>query len=151
METSWALYSQTLDWANGFTSVGRAKYYDFGDAGGCPTSGFGECVAGPVNGGHMGWSTANEYTLAWGLTPAFAIPEIYYSYQAQQWYLISLQGVTSGGSRIYFTAALSQHNACGCSNTYDQSWSQLQNAVNGDSRTSIGRIPFATEMSYTNP
>jgi hypothetical protein len=144
METSWAYYSQTLDWANGFASVTGAAYYDFGDAGGCPAYGAGECVAGPRNGGHMGWSTANEHTISWGLAPAFAVPEIFIPIQAQQWYRISLSG-----SRIYFTAAMSQHDACGCENTYDQSWSQMQNAVNSDSRTYIGRIPYTTEVSYS--
>ena len=100
----------------------------------------------------MGWSTANEYTLSWGLAPAFAVPEIYIPIQAQQWYQISLWGRTHGQTRIYFTAALSEYNACGgCDNTYYQSWSQMQNAVNGDSRTNIGRIPYTTEMSYSNP
>ncbi len=151
METSWAYYSQTLDWANGFSSVG-GEYYDYGDAGGCPAYSSGNCNAGPLNGGNMGWSTANEYTISWALTPAYAVPEIYIPIQAQQWYQISLWGATHSHPRIYFTAALSEYNACGgCDNTYYQSWSQMQNAVNGDSRTNIGRIPYTTEMSYSNP
>jgi hypothetical protein len=151
METSWAYYSQTLDWANGFASVGGASYYDYGDAGGCPSGAPGNCSAAPIPNG--GWSSAGEYTLAWGLQPAFAIPEIYFSVQAYQWYQISLAGVNAGHTAIYFTAAMSEHNACGNCNeyTYYQSWSELQNVVNANSRTNMGRIPYTTEMSYTNP
>jgi hypothetical protein len=152
METSWALYSETLDWVNGYMSVGGAVYYDFGDAGGCPTSSSGKCWAGPLNGGDMGWTTTNRYTLAWGLAPAYAIPEIYVPVSAQQWYRISLDGVQRGLSPIWFTAALSHYNASGnTTNTYDQSWAQPQNAVNEDSRTYVGRIPYTSEMSRSDP
>ena len=46
METSWAYYSQTLDWANGFASVG-GEYFDYGDAGGCPAYHPGIATQGP--------------------------------------------------------------------------------------------------------
>jgi hypothetical protein len=161
IETSWSTPAAAENWANGFNSIGGVGYYDDGDAAGCPANGSGAC--NPYNyGNNLGWTTSDEYKVAWGIPAAFAVPEIYGNDpsvnsdppQANEWEQISLWGASHGGA-IFFSVALSQYQACidagfNCSgdfNTPAQSWQQMENQLNSHSVTAQ-TIPFSSEMSY---
>src|SRR5215467_408001 len=151
LEPSWGPVGQTESWTNAFNATGN-QYLDFGSADGCP----------PYGGCNNGWSQSSVYFVAWGEPAAQAIPEIFTESgsQANQWESISLWGSYHGSAGgMAFAAAMSQYQACidvgsSCSgedNTPAQSWTQLTNAMNSNSRTStstVGPIPYATEMSY---
>jgi hypothetical protein len=149
LEPSWGSVSQTESWVNGYSTKGQL-YFDFGSADGCP----------PYGGCNNGWSQAAEYYVSWGATFADAVPEIFTESgsQAAQWESISLWGSYNGvAGAIRFSAAMSQYQACrdvgsSCSgedNTPAQSWTQLTNAMNSNSRTA-GSISYSTEVSYQN-
>jgi hypothetical protein len=172
IETTWSTPAAARDWINGFASVG-GLYFDDGDAAGCPASGSGACHPKPCWGPDYGWTTADEYFAMWGATPALPVPEIYgvdpsvnsscnptapgLPLQATEWEQIALYGASHGGAPTV-SAALSQYQACndkgwsctGDHNTPDQSYQQMQNALNSSSSTARA-IPYRTEMSYQNP
>lgn len=142
-------------WANGYDGVGgRRPYEDYGSADGCPP--YGSC--------NNGWSQATEYALSWGIAAAHAVPEIYWETggNATQWQRISLWGVTSGQKygKIWFDAPMTQYNACHSSqsnlayctsnhvdNLPVDAWTQLTNAVQSDSRTSVS-IRMTTDINW---
>jgi hypothetical protein len=148
IETSYSTFNESRAWVNGFSAAGtdnngiRPSYFNYGDAE-CSDHGFGGC------GTFSDWNTGNVYWVSWGALPAYAVPEIYYPDAALQWYWVSLWGPVNGLGPIHFTCAFAE--PIDTQNSYLDAWNQLQNAVNGDSRTYIGRISYTSEINYTNP
>lgn len=148
-EVNWASPSPTLAWANAYDAATTHIYYDYGDAAGCPP--YGSCAP---------YTQSQLYSIAYGISGAFALPEIYTTNgsQAAEWQQISLWGYSHGSfGRISFTGSFTQAGACaqnGCSasvaNSASAGWNQLWNAVSGDSRTAISNIPYSTDIRWNN-
>ncbi len=140
-ELSWASPNYTLAWANGYASPGSSLYYNYGDAAGCPP--YGSC-----NGGY---TQANVYDLAWGISAAVVSPEIYYTSPdlSAQWQQISLWGyLHRSGVRIAFSSVTTEHAAAPTTLTPTQGWTALFNKLNGDSRTSLANIEYSTDFQW---
>ncbi|GAB2489466.1 hypothetical protein GCM10027063_33470 [Promicromonospora xylanilytica] len=131
------LNAQSRTWLNGYNGVsGRRPLVNFGSADGCPTTSVPS--AGSCNPG----LTADTI---WYLSTSGAarpLPEIYTTSgsQAKQWKYLSLYAYARG-AKLTFPGVMSQRGACeqrGCTgtdNTPAASWLQLNEQVDGDSRT----------------
>lgn len=121
-ELDWNGPTSTLQWANGYDSVGTTYYWDIGDAAGCPP--FGSC--------DNGWTQTQVGDFAWGFQWAEPLPEIYNNSLAQEW------GQIAQLSSAIFLGPVSQYQACadqgsscvGTDNTPNQAWDDLYNAIN---------------------
>ncbi len=153
-EPAWSTPTEATDWGTGYSNAGgRQPYYDYGAASGCPP--YGSC--------NNGWSQSSEYSMAWGIAAARAIPEIYAEdgSNATQWQQISLWGYNYGTyGKILFDASLTQYNACHSSDTrlawctshhVDNSpldgWTQLTSRLNSDARTASS-VPKTTDVDW---
>jgi hypothetical protein len=142
------LESEAEDWTRAFLAATSAPYVFIGAASGCPTT----AVSGTCN---WGWTQTNFYDLAHGIAPSriLAVPQIYYSVNAQQWKYISLAGA-SGADRITFAGSLSEYAACktngsGCAPGYltaDKSWQALRDALSSSAAINQQRLPVATDL-----
>jgi hypothetical protein len=150
METGWGNPSTTRAWADGYASAFQYPYYDYGDAGGCPP--YGSC-----NGL---WYQEDVYHVSWGAQPAWPLPDIYCQVcyagdtnggNAAQWYQMSLYAYVNHGSRMAISGSMTQWYADGqcCTNSPDQGWTQLYNALNADWRTAQS-LAWSTDLTWAN-
>lgn len=148
------LESEAEAWTTGFLGATTAPYVFAGAASGCPTTSAG----GTCN---WGWTQANFYNLAHGLSPSriLALPQIYVTDNATQWKYISLAGA-SGADRIDFIGALSEYTACqqpgaGCNIpdmlTAPQAWQALRTALSSSAAVSVQRLPISTDLRIDAP
>lgn len=142
------------NWMSGYISAYTSPYYvyDYGAASGCRTSGT-TATPGSCN---NSWTQENIRYMSWGASPAIPLPEIYATSgaNANQWQQISLYSYLAYGSRIGISSPLSEYGACqqhgGCSgidNTASTAWSQLWNALNGDTRTAQN-LTWSDDISW---
>src|SRR5258708_2940650 len=118
------------DWVSGFSSVpGGYKYFDYGSADGCPTNSSNNGWCNP------GWSQYDFWYLSWGAPAALAVPEIYYSGNAQQWAMISLYGWQYQRSLIYFPGPMDEYDLNNTTLTSSQAWNDLWTDLNNNSGT----------------
>ncbi len=154
IEMGYSSPTVAYSWVNGYSNIWSSPYflYNYGDSGGCPQSGTTK-TPGKCN---NNWTQENVQYVSWGAPPSYPIPEIYATTgaNAKQWQQISLYSYLAHGNSIYFFGPLSQSQACaqrgGCSgtnNTPDQAWSQLWNALNGDSRTAQN-MSWSTDIKW---
>ncbi len=141
IELDWNSVSNSRSWIQGFSAAGCCLYYDYGDAAGCP----------PYGGCDNGWSQEDVWYKSWGAPPAYPVPEIYTSAQAQEWYQIALYGYNNHAGAVQILGTLTQWAASGycCTNTPGQGWQQMYDALNADSRTAQG-IPYSTDITWAN-
>lgn len=142
--------SNTRAWVDGFDPGPESDFINFGSCDSCPWS------------QHPNWSPANGWTIediyyvSSRVSPSgslsWAFPEIYATNgeHSDQWYRISLYGATTYGRPLFFRGVLTQYYACqdnnnwqscanaGTINTPTQGWTQLWQALEGDSLTSMG-------------
>ena len=85
-------------------------FFNYGACVGCPTviSPSWVFTPGPP------WTQEHVWYVSWGAQPAFAIPEIYSNngVLARQWAAVSKYGSLYKASRIIFTGAMTQMQAC---------------------------------------
>lgn len=122
---------RALNWANGFNSHGGAVYVNYGSADGCPP--YGSC--------NNNWNQNGIYQVSWGIAAAYALPEIYYQTQANQWAQISVYARNSGLSMPTYEGPLDENDLDGNTFTSAQAWSAFWNALNSAGVT--------TYMSYS--
>jgi hypothetical protein len=139
----------TTDWVNGYDTYYSWHYYDYGDAGGCPTS---YPPPQPPNCNNQ-WSQENMWYDSWGAAAAYPLPEIYISSQANEWQQISLYGYLNQGGQVYMQGSFTDWAASGyctngCTNEPGQGWTDLYNALNADQRMSQG-LPYSSDISYS--
>lgn len=146
IELGWGDYASSKRWADAYATVNSWPYYDFGDAAGCPPAG--SCAP---------WTQDQVYNVAWGFSPAWAVPQIYLEngVQADQWQRVSKRGVTQGKTKIVFAGTLTQHGAClqgnpcnGTDNTAAEGWQQLWNKTTADPATAITNIRFSADIKF---
>jgi hypothetical protein len=143
-DSGYAAYSYTSDWYTGFYTNSTFDYADYGDAGGCPTSGGqGNC--------NETWTTHQVYNMAWGNPIALPVPQIYNSAMGDQW--ANLASVWTGmsfvGPMSQYLACLDHHNTCGGTDfTADESWDGLYNSLNCSGCPDPQSPPYVTNIRY---
>ena len=152
IEPSGGTVGITKAWLDGCDASGGSIYYNFGSADGCPTSGANatpDSCAG-------NWDQSDLWRISWGLSPAFAVPEIYAANLSKQWQQISKYGTLGEGSRIIFRGSLTQKGACnqsGCGSfdyTAAEGWNQFHDDLNGATATELHPTPlrFSADMRW---
>lgn len=145
MELSWNSYATTKAWVDAYNAATTLPLYDYGDAGGCPP--YGSC--------NNGWTQADLYDVSWGAKDSYPFPEIYTTNgsQASEWYNESLfSALNEPAGKMGILGTMTQYAACGCgssTNTPAQGFDQLQNDLNGDSRTAYA-MSYSTDITYAN-
>ena len=100
-----ATAQQSMNWlndnlGNGFHAYNSGpSFVFFGSADGCPPIGTGTGCAN-------GWTFYDLWYVAQGSGPSAPLPQIYYDYMYQQWYLESLWAVGAGHGAMQFAGAL---------------------------------------------
>ncbi len=148
----------TRGWTDAFDendNNGSAIYFNYGACVGCPT---GPTLSWQYNSA-LPWTQADVWWVSWGVQPALAIPEIYSNngVLARQWAAVSKYGSLYLGSRIVFTGAMTQMQACQqrggteCNtldNTPAEGWGQLFDAVNAETFTAQPFLQYSTDIKW---
>ncbi len=154
IEVGYSSPSTAFSWVNGYTNTWSSPYYmyNYGDAGGCPQSG---TTATPRS-CNNGWNQDNVEYVSWGAPPTYPFPQIYATSgaNAKQWQQIALYSYLAYSSDMTILGPLSQSQACaqkggctGTNNTPDQSWTQLWNQLNSDTRTAQN-LSWSTDIKW---
>jgi hypothetical protein len=144
IELSWNYPQDTFDWLNGYDSVNTHELLNFGALPGCPyfAAPGAQCGSYPYL-----WSKDQVWFAIWGSPPVYPLPEIYSNsgVNAQQWYLMSVYAYDNHGMALEFRGVMTQYESCqqrtgdaACEyldNTPAQGWQQLNDLVNGNSKT----------------
>jgi hypothetical protein len=135
VELGWNGPRQSRRWVDGYGSVARHPYFDYGDAAGCPPAG--RCVGA--------WRVEDVWYVAWGARWALPLPEIYApnGSSARQWQRLSLYSTLWHGRPMTIAGVMSQHAACrqssdpcrGMNNSPERAWRLLSRTLNSDRRT----------------
>ncbi len=149
----------TRGWTDAFdgNDNGTSVYFNYGACIGCPTS---PSLSWKYN-DVLPWTQADVWYVSWGSQPAFALPEMYRNdgFLARQWAAVSKYGNLYLGSRIIFTGAMTQMQACqqrlasdpSCSsldNTPAEGWGQLVDAVNAETFTEQPLPQYSTDIRW---
>ncbi len=161
IELAWNSATITHAWANGFDAYDQGKYiyYNFGTCEGCDIYINLTTPPNPNKDLTGDWTHAKVHYSAWGVAPAWPIPEIYLnnSWNANQWANISKVGVSMGLKPMYFFSPLSQYQAClgssdpscpATDNTPQEAWLQLHKAINTRPETAQNYIPYMTDIDW---
>lgn len=157
IELAWNYATISHAWANGFNDYDQGVhiYYNYGACEGCDTSINLAVAPDPNKDLYYDWTPKKAHYTAWGVQPAWPIPEIYLTSgaHANQWANLSKVGVDLGYSKMYFLSAMTQLQACGggCSytdNTPVEAWYQLYNAINARPETAQSTIPYMTDIDW---
>ncbi|HAL16417.1 MAG TPA: hypothetical protein DCP32_06590 [Anaerolineaceae bacterium] len=154
-------------WQSPYVVDGWVEAFDGNDDnGGAIYFNYGACVGCPVvpdldwqYHNDLPWSQYGIWKVSWGAQPAFAVPEIYRndSYLARQWAAVSKYGSLYLGSRIVFTGAMTQMQACQqrggteCNtldNTPAEGWGQLVDAINAETFTAQPFLQYSTDIKW---
>jgi len=134
-EPDWKHVASVRQWAEGYASVTSSQYYFYGACSGCPAvtrDASGNYIANytPVLVAESDWTMDDVWYLAYGIRPAYPLPEIYETsgVHARQWQNIVLWAATCtlipytsqlcepqrrGVNRyMYFSGVMTQHQAC---------------------------------------
>ncbi|MBE0687127.1 MAG: hypothetical protein IH585_14145 [Anaerolineaceae bacterium] len=161
IELAWNSAKISHAWVDGFDDYDQGKYiyYNFGTCEGCDIGINLSVPPDPYKDLTGDWTHAKVHYSAWGVPPAWPIPEIYLNntYNANQWANISKVGVMLGYIPIYFFSPLSQYQAClgeddpSCpytDNTPQEAWIQLYKAINTRPETAQKYIPYMTDIDW---
>lgn len=148
IEIGWNTPAASLALLDGYASINVGNpAYDFGDAGGCPTTTRDNCVTGGYT-----WPIEDVWQKAYGRAFMYPVPEIYGSSgtNAKQWANLSRYGYNQHGYSISFPGTLSQYQACldvsdpctpqspgATKNTPDTAWTQLYNELQAVTTTAM--------------
>src|SRR3990172_3406437 len=161
----WQSPTVVYGWVNEFDKwdMDTAIYFNYGACVGCPASPDQNWIytAG------LPWSQEHVWNVSWGRQPAYALPEIYCDNcwptnnpiygLADQWAAVSKAGSLYWGSRIIFTGAMTQLQACQqrggseclvLDNTPAEGWGQLVDKVNADIYTEQPLPQFSTDIRW---
>jgi hypothetical protein len=127
-----AAASDAEAWEVGYQSATGQGYLDYGSLNGCPP--YGSCTGN-------GWTQAVYYALSWADAPAWPLPEIYYSTQADEW--TNLDGACGSG-HMEFTGPLDEYDLQSNSNTPSQAWWDLEDELYNDGYNSS--MPYQDQM-----
>lgn len=130
MEPGFKDPGDTRDWVNGFgDTVNDWNLFNFGSADGCSQTigNYSACGTGT----HPGWGSNDVWYISWGSGWSNPVPEVYYDVNATQWYWLSKYGLDNHPAvgAMNFAASLSQRAACSCTNTPNEAWNALWDAI----------------------
>jgi hypothetical protein len=161
IELAWNYATITYAWAKGFDDFDEGKYiyYNYGACEGCDIGINLSVPPNPEKDLVYDWTPRKAHYTAWGISPAWPIPEIYLNngYHANQWANLSKVGVDIGDNRMYFFSALTQYQAClgssdptcpATDNTPVEGWTQLLIALNKRLETAQSTIPYMTDIDW---
>jgi hypothetical protein len=141
IELAWNSPTNTRAWVDGYDSVDKYDFYNFGTADGCATR------ADPTRTICAGaWTQEDAWYVAYGTRPGFPLPEIYNTrgVNAEQWAILSQYSVKKHNYPIEFHGVLTQYQACsqvdpaqcvGVNNSPSTGWLQLYNELKRDPAT----------------
>ena len=144
MEPSYHGPADTIAWVTGYqNAAGTANDFvlNYGSADGCSWTSYNNTNC------NNGWTQGDVYKVSWGLTSAYAMPEIYYDpscsvsgVMARQWTLISRFGhYNRPNGAIIFDGPLTQSNGSGGGGcTSLQAWNAFWAELNTDSSLPLG-------------
>lgn len=153
METGWATPANTRAWLDAYVAASNTiPIYDYGDAGGCPSSSFapgGVCATS--------WTQADVAYVGGGAGPNVrALPEIYNTSgtTAKQWGWIGT-GASDAGHPLTFAAVMTQVGSCGsgCSgldNTPAAALGLLNGQLASHPETAGQTVTLATDITNAN-
>ncbi|MDO9086790.1 MAG: hypothetical protein Q7U53_11335 [Anaerolineaceae bacterium] len=161
IELTWNSAKITHAWVDGFDDYDQDKYiyYNFGTCEGCDIGINLNVPPNPEKDLTGDWTHAKVHYSAWGVSPAWPIPEIYLNngWNAYQWANLSKVGVDIGYNRMFFFSALTQYQAClgsndpycpATDNTPLEAWNQLLTALNNRPETAQNYIPYMTDIDW---
>lgn len=142
----WGNPTPVTDWINGYVAAsGGYDFYNFGSCDGCDPNPAGGAMA-------YGWTPAAVYNVSYGIyLHAYPLPEIYYfqpgSDLAEQWRRTSLAGAGMSFGIMKSHGVMTEDQPT-TSNSPDQGWNQLWQALNFDptGRTAYDP-PFSTQIT----
>jgi hypothetical protein len=144
----------TKDWTEGYKTGGDSRYFNFGDAAGCPPAGTCGTAAYP------GWTAHDIYYISWGNPLAWPYGQIYRNdgLQADQWRELDVHAVEHDSNSMFFEGSLTQWHACqdvGCeaslANTGEDGWRQLHSSISSKHTTSQTTGPdYASDITWKN-
>ncbi len=154
VELAWNTPAITKAWVNGYNSVYKYDWYDYGSLDGCATN------SNPTsNICGNGWTREDAWYVTYGTKPAWPLPLIYATngVNAQQWALLSRYSVNTRGYSFIFIGPMTQKQACdqspgqcpGLDNTPQQGWNQLYNELRRNSSTYF-IPPWLTDIKWWN-
>ena len=153
IEMSWNTVGNTRAWVNGYDSINKYPYYDYGSCDGCAFAMYPNACPNWAPSNY--WTIEDVYYVAWGASPANPLPEIYLpnGANAGQWYCMSLYAYNVHGLRMDIQGSFTQWQACGCLPTVtlrpEEGWYQLYQRLNADPRTSQW-LPYSTDITQRN-
>lgn len=155
--TGWSSPTVTRAWVDGYSSTSPVRYYNYGSADGCQTTGTSPC--------NNGWTPEDLWYVSWG-SPAnpLPVPEIYYNapplqpVNALQWINLA---TLHGGAPMNVPGVLSEWQACNddpdqtCSAGYNtplQAWQQMMDALHTVSPdpTAVQSILYSSDITWQN-
>jgi len=132
---------------NGYGSVAKHPYFDFGDAAGCPPTG--NCIGR--------WTVEDVWYVSWGGRWALPLPEIYApnGSSAREWQRLSLYSLQRHGRAMIIAGDMSQRRACrqsadpcrGMNNSPERAWRLLSRALNSEPRTAQS-VRWSTDVTW---
>lgn len=131
LEVEWNSFALTSSLVNGYNSVTRHIYFDFGD----DSPGW--------------WSYYQVWYVAYGATDSLPLPEIFYNSDAvYDWEPLSIWACNHEGGPIYFKGTIAE-NAPGTNSPY-QAFVDMYNAAASNSCTAkdLPGMIFSTEIFY---
>jgi hypothetical protein len=118
-----AYASDALAWEKGWEQQPSAEsgqafpYLNYGSLDGCPP--YGGCSGN-------GWTQSAYFHLSWGASPAFALPEIYYQSQTNEWVNLSQWGYNNvGGDVMQFNGPLDEYDLNSSTFSSSAAWNSL--------------------------
>jgi len=139
MEPSWNTTTQTRAWVDGYNSATTLPLYNYGSADGCPP--YGSC--------NNGWTQGDLWYVSYGAADSYPLPEIYFQSMANEWYQESLFSAQSESGKMGFIGTMTEYGSDSSTFTPSQGFQQLQNALNGDSRTAFP-LTYSTDITHAN-
>ncbi len=154
VELAWNTPAVTKAWVNGYNSVYKYDWYDYGSLDGCATySNPNSTICG------NGWTREDAWYVTYGTKPVWPVPLIYATsgVNAQQWALLSLYSYNTRGYSFIFIGPMTQKQACdqspgqcvGLDNTPEQGWNQLYNELVRNPSTAFVP-PWLTDIKWWN-
>ncbi len=115
-ESNWSSFTPTLAWAEGYSAARAGVYYSYGSCDSCPRE-------QP----HAEWTAAQKqalreaYILAWGVSGAQPLPQIYHGVYAEQWFNVKRYGLETYGTDMQIRGVLTDCGDTRSCNLQDRS------------------------------
>lgn len=141
----YAAQNPSEDWATSFSANTSIPYIDYGDAGGCPSTGTPPGPPGWACTAYYTWYTGALWTMSYGSPYSWPFPEDYDTncVMADQWQKISYYAYLYKGGKLDFQGVA----AATIGNTPQEAWSCLNAALNtNDYPYTVGSVPNTTQF-----